>query len=93
MKDILKNYCCVALNRTVNLMELFLSEPQVMYPRVACILLETYGDQAPMVIKTVVQPMMSFTGTEETTDYAVVTIFVMVNFCVILIVLYDLIDH
>lgn len=63
-----------------------------MYPRVACILLETYGDLAPMVIKTVVQPMMSFTGTEETTDYAVVAIFVMVNFCVILIVLYDLID-
>ena len=50
-KDISKNYCSVALNRMVNSMELFLSEPQVMYHRVACIPLETYGDLAPMVIK------------------------------------------
>lgn len=50
---------------------------QALYPRAACILLEMvnlYGDLIPEGMEVKVQPVMTFKGTDKSTDYAVIVV-------------------
>lgn len=80
MNSIPKRMCWIGLIDAAEMMTNNMRESsceQGLYPRIAMILLtviKVYGDLAPRETKIMVHPVMTFRGTDKTTDYAIVVL-------------------